>query len=62
MATLVNYTCESFIDIDPSIYYFPYTKAGLKRRTSHVPNLMQISENNKFFSLALDLAREKFDV
>ena len=38
------------------------TKAQFKRRTSHVPNLMQMSENNRFFSFALDSAHVKFDV
>ena len=28
------------------------TKARLKRQTSHVPNLMQMSKNNRFFSFA----------
>ena len=36
------------------------TKARLKRRT--VPNQMQMSENNRFFSFALDSAHVKFDV
>ena len=35
---------------------------SFKRRTLHVPNLMQMSENNRFFSFALDLAHVKFDV
>ena len=38
------------------------SKARFKRRTLHVPNLMQMSENNRFFSFALDSAHEKFDV
>ena len=38
------------------------SKARFKRRTSHVPNLMQMSENNRFFSFALDSAHVKFDV
>ena len=38
------------------------SKAQFKRRTSHVPNLMQMSENNGFFSFALDSAHVKFDV
>ena len=37
-------------------------KARFKRRTSHVPNLMLMSKNNRFCSLALDLAHVKFDV
>ena len=37
-------------------------KARFKRRTLHVPNPMQISENNRFFSFALDSAHVKFDV
>ena len=37
-------------------------KARFKRRTLHVPNLMQMSENNRFFSFALDSAHVKFDV
>ena len=32
------------------------TKARFKRRILHVPNLMQMSENNRFFSFALDSA------
>ena len=38
------------------------TKARFKRRTLHVPNLMQMSENNRFCSFALDSAHVKFDV
>ena len=38
------------------------SKARFKRRTLHVPNLMQMSENNRFFSFALDSAHVKFDV
>ena len=38
------------------------TKARFKRRTFYVPNLMQMSENNRFFSFALDSVHEKFDV
>ena len=38
------------------------SKAQFKRRTFHVPNLMQMSENNRFFSFALDSAHVKFDV
>ena len=37
-------------------------EAQFKRRTSHVPNLMQMSENNRFFSFALGSAHVKFDV
>ena len=37
-------------------------KARFKRRTLHVPNLKQMSENNRFFSIALDSAHVKFDV
>ena len=37
-------------------------KARFKHRTLHVPNLMQMSENNRFFSFALDSAHVKFDV
>ena len=33
--------------------------ARFKRRTFHVSNLMQMSENNRFFSFALDSAHEK---
>ena len=36
--------------------------AQFKRRTFHVLNLMQMSENNRFSSLALESADEKFDV
>ena len=36
-------------------------KARFKRRTLHVPKLMQMSENNRFFSFALDSAHVKFD-
>ena len=38
------------------------TKARFKRRTLHVPILMQMSENNRFFSFALDSAHVQFDV
>ena len=38
------------------------TKARFKRRILHVPNLMQMSENNRFFSFALDSAHVKCDV
>ena len=37
-------------------------KVRFKRRTLHVPNLMQMSEDNRFFSFALDSAHDKFDV
>ena len=37
-------------------------KARFKRRTLHVPNLMQMRENNRLFSFALDSAHVKFDV
>ena len=37
-------------------------KARFKRRTFHVPNLMLMRKNNRFCSLALDSAHEKFDV
>ena len=40
----------------------PSIKACFKRRTFHVPNLMQMSEKNRFFLFALDSAHEKFDV
>ena len=39
-----------------------FSKARFKRRTLHVPNLMQMSENNRFFLFALDSAHVKFDV
>ena len=39
-----------------------HSEARFKRRTLHVPNLMQMSENNRFFSFALDSAHVKFDV
>ena len=38
------------------------TKARFKRRTLHVPNLMQMRKIYCFRSFALDLAHEKFDV
>ena len=44
------------------IFHADGTQARFKRRTSHVPNLMQMSENNRFFSFALDSAHVKFDV
>ena len=37
-------------------------EAHFKRRTLHVPNLMQMSENKRFISFALDSAHVKFDV
>ena len=37
-------------------------KARFKRRILHVPNLMQMSENNRFFSFAFDSAHVKCDV
>ena len=37
-------------------------KARFKRRILHVPNLMQMSENNRYFSFALDSAHVKCDV
>ena len=39
-----------------------WIKARFKRRTLHVPNVMQMSENNRFFSFAIDSAHVKFDV
>ena len=38
------------------------SKARFKRRILHVPNLMQMSENNRFSSFALDSAHIKCDV
>ena len=35
------------------------SKARFKRRILHVPNLIQMSENNRFFSFALDSAHVK---
>ena len=43
-------------------YRYDSTYARFKRRTLHVPNLMQMSENNRFSSFALDSAHVKFDV
>ena len=37
-------------------------KARFKRRTSHVPNLIQMRKIYCFRSFALDLAHVKFDV
>ena len=39
-----------------------WTEARFKRRIFHVPNLMQMSENNRLFSFALDSAHVKCDV
>ena len=38
------------------------TKARFKRRTLHVPNPVQISENNRFSSFALDSVHVNFEV
>ena len=38
------------------------SKARFKRRTFHVPNLMQMKKIDCFRSFALDLIHEKFDV
>ena len=38
------------------------TKARFKRRILHVPDLMQMSEDNRFYSFALDSAHVKYDV
>ena len=38
------------------------SKARFKRRILHVPNLMQISANNRFFSFVLDSTHVKCDV
>ena len=38
------------------------SKARFKRHILHVPNLMQMRENNRFFSFALDAAHVKCDV
>ena len=51
-----NRGCQSVM-----IYHLLF-KAGFKRRILHVPNLMQMSENNIFFSFALDSAHVKCDV
>ena len=37
-------------------------KARFKRRILHVPNLMQMNENNRLFSFALDSVYVKCDV
>ena len=44
------------------LYMRKTTRARFKRRILHVPNLMQMSENNRFFSFALDSAHVKCDV
>ena len=44
-----------------SLVFKKVFKARFKHWTSHVPNLMQVRENNRFFSFALDLAYVKFD-
>ena len=41
---------------------YKHSKARFKRRILHVPNLMQMRENNRFFSFALDSAHVKCDV
>ena len=38
------------------------SNARFKRRILHVPNLMQIRENNRFLPFALDSAHVKCDV
>ena len=39
-----------------------YNKVRFKRRILHVPNLMQMSKNNRIFSFALDSAHVKCDI
>ena len=45
-----------------SSWLLKVAKARFKRRILHVPNLMQMRENNRFFSFALDSAHVKYDV
>ena len=45
-----------------SLHFGFTTEARFKRHILHVLNLMQMSENNRFFSFALDSAHVKCDV
>ena len=45
-----------------ALCYSETSKARFKRRTLHVPNLMQMRKIYCFRSFALDSAHEKFDV
>ena len=61
-ATDGNRKCAVFLFNLSSHYPFYIVKARFKPRILHVPNLMQMSENNRFFSFALDSAHVKCDV
>ena len=64
--TLVRDICFNSLRIKNSSYgigvHSSVTRTRFKRRTLHVPNLKQMSENNRFFSFVLDSAYVKFDV
>ena len=53
---------EFLLGLDARVSYFCMSKARFKRHLLHVPNLMQMSENNRFVSFALDSAHVKCDV
>ena len=55
-------SCEPRWRVNMRITQLLKAKALFKRRTLHVPNLMQMSENNRFFSFAVGSAHVKFDV
>ena len=65
--TVTLYT-DCFLTFSRSFSFFcvsdcyDYSKARFKRRILDVPNLMQMSENNRFLSFALDSAHVKCDV
>ena len=50
------------LSVHVKIRHFGLNKARFKRRTLHVPNLMQMRKIYCFRSFALDSAHEKFDV
>ena len=66
MTRTIDSSVAYFLKLQSSLLSLPIRefKARFKRRTLHVPNLiiMQMSENNRFFSFALDSAHVKFDV
>ena len=51
-----------FISCQQNRIHVHQSKARFKRRTLHVPNLMQTSKNNRFFSFELDSAHVKFHI
>ncbi len=58
----MNYFTRLYIDYSLKRGLKYLIEARFRRRTFHVPNLMQMSSNKELRSLTLGSAHEKFDV